>query len=76
VAALYRAAKGAGGVCGILWGDGAKICQSLSGGVRKDFFFEKKKQKTFANGPGLSGSVRQVTKVLWFFFSKKNCFLG
>jgi hypothetical protein len=47
----------------------------------KDFFFEKKKQKTFApalSPPGASfaalrGSKR--TKVFWFFFSKKNSFL-
>jgi hypothetical protein len=42
------------------------------------FFFEKKNQKTFiclephrapSEGGGCSG---QITKVFWFFFSKKN----
>jgi hypothetical protein len=43
---------------------------------RKDFFFEKKKQKTFVCfGCGLSGEARpRLVKVFWFFFSKKNCF--
>jgi hypothetical protein len=43
-----------------------------------DFFFEKKKQKTFAPSPSppdawfftLRGTKR--AKVFWFFFSKKN----
>jgi hypothetical protein len=43
---------------------------------RKDFFFEKKKQKTFEyfsfGVPGYSEA--QFVKVFWFFFSKKNCF--
>jgi hypothetical protein len=38
--------------------------------VRKQFFFEKKNQKTFTHG-----THGQQTKVFWFFFSKKNCFL-
>jgi len=44
----------------------------------KDFFFEKKKQKTFdCFGCGLSGySEPRLVKVFWFFFSKKNCFLS
>jgi hypothetical protein len=49
---------------------------------KKDFFFEKKKQKTFS----LSLCLPDVTcvtlrgtkrvKVFWFFFSKKNIFLS
>ena len=43
-------------------------------GQGKDFFFEKKKQKTF---PWLSQIFPETyapeTKVLWFFFSRKNC---
>ncbi len=42
---------------------------------RKQFFFEKKNQKTFFPAVAdLSGSERQVAKVFWFFFSKKNYF--
>jgi hypothetical protein len=45
---------------------------------RKDFFFEKKKQKTFVClavvSPG-DGEPR-LAKVFWFCFSKKNCFLA
>jgi flavodoxin len=41
----------------------------------KAFFFEKKKQKTFAKGRSLAGGVRQGKKVFWFFFSEKNIFL-
>jgi hypothetical protein len=37
-------------------------------GEGKDFFFEKKKQKTFV---GLSRT--RLTKVFWSFFSKKDC---
>jgi hypothetical protein len=41
------------------------------------FFSEEKKQKTFARAVAvLSGGVRHVAKVFWFFFSKKNCFLS
>jgi len=32
--------------------------------VKEGFFFEKKKQKTFA--------LQKQIKVFWFFFSKKN----
>jgi hypothetical protein len=44
---------------------------------RKDFFFEKKKQKTFGRfGFGVAGiGSAQFAKVFWFFFSKKNCLL-
>ena len=39
---------------------------------RKDFFFEKKKQKTFTHvGPRQTHRARQVVKVFWFFFFKK-----
>jgi lysophospholipase L1-like esterase len=41
--------------------------------VEKIFFSEEKKQKTFATlGTRWPGHVRQVAKVFWFFFSKKN----
>jgi len=40
----------------------------------KQFFFEKKNQKTFIRfGLGLSGEAQpRLAKVFWFFFSKKN----
>jgi hypothetical protein len=39
----------------------------------KDFFFEKKKQKTFQSlSRAYPTDVRQCVKVFWFFFSKKN----
>jgi hypothetical protein len=44
----------------------------------KDFFFEKKKQKTFISlGPGVGAAkaARSGAKVFCFFFSKKKCFL-
>jgi hypothetical protein len=42
----------------------------------KTLFSESKKQKTFAKAvAALSGGTRQIAKVFWFFFSKKNCFL-
>jgi len=41
----------------------------------KQFFFEKKNQKTFAyKACALPQRAHQWTKVFWFFFSKKNCF--
>jgi hypothetical protein len=46
--------------------------------MKKQFFFEKKNQKTFANWPRSprldlpSGPWCQLAKVFWFFFSKKN----
>jgi LPS-assembly lipoprotein len=44
--------------------------------VKKDFFFEKKKQKTFGwLSRAYPADVRQCVKVFWFFFSKKNVFL-
>jgi hypothetical protein len=46
------------------------------GWQRKDFFFEKKKQKTFALWAApLRRSTDQDLEVFWFFFSKKNSFL-
>jgi hypothetical protein len=45
-------------------------------GARKDFFFEKKKQKTFGCLSRIyQADAYHLTKVFWFFFSKKNCFL-
>jgi hypothetical protein len=44
--------------------------------VRKAFFFEKKKQKTFDRCCGLFPRARlEEAKVFWFFFAKKNAFL-
>jgi hypothetical protein len=49
--------------------------------ISKQFFFEKKNQKTFIcctrprAKPVNCRSPRQV-KVFWFFFSKKKCFLS
>jgi hypothetical protein len=42
---------------------------------RKDFFFEKKKQKTFGLLRAGRSARRKWIKVFWFFFSKKNRFL-
>jgi hypothetical protein len=33
---------------------------------------KKRSKKLLSLGVGLAGSVRQVAKVFWFFFSKKN----
>jgi hypothetical protein len=45
--------------------------------VRKIFFSEEKKQKTFANWSRRCRQFRaNVGKVFWFFFSKKNRFLA
>jgi hypothetical protein len=53
----------------MVWLGGAEVR-----GQGKDFFLEKKKQKTF---PWLSQIFPETyapeTKVFWFFFSKKNC---
>jgi len=46
--------------------------QSVEG--RKQFFFEKKNQKTFAYWAGACGQSEGV-KVFCFFFSKKKTFL-
>jgi hypothetical protein len=41
--------------------------------LRKDFFFEKKKQKTLIHlGVLCVWRARKFAKVFWFFFSKKN----
>jgi hypothetical protein len=48
---------------------------------RKQFFFEKKNQKTFTPWhavsvlPSETGCREQQTKAFWFFFSRENCFL-
>ncbi len=40
------------------------------------FFSEEKKQKTFMLLSQISpATYAKETKVFWFFFSKKNCFL-
>jgi hypothetical protein len=46
-------------------------------GARKQFFFEKKNQKTFIclDSKRSHQSEAKGAKVFWFFFSKKNCFL-
>jgi hypothetical protein len=52
---------------------------SHTGEARKQFFSEEKNQKTFAllvNAAGSNGTRCKQVKVFWFFFSKKNCFLG
>jgi Brp/Blh family beta-carotene 15,15'-monooxygenase len=42
----------------------------------KQFFFEKKNQKTFTQlGARSRPAHALIAKVFWFFFSKKNCFL-
>jgi LPS-assembly lipoprotein len=44
--------------------------------VKKDFFFEKKKQKTFGHLAAASPAAYAIgSKVFWFFFSKNNIFL-
>jgi alpha-methylacyl-CoA racemase len=46
------------------------------GGIRKHFFFEKKKQKTFDYwSMAFATGETKYAKVFWFFFSKKNIFL-
>jgi len=61
-----------------------QLREELSKQGSKDFFFEKKKQKTFAHGPShLSTSEMPVErsegpwgKVFCFFFSKKKSLLA
>jgi len=49
---------------------------------KQDFFFEKKKQKTFASCAGSTLPARsrmmrrQKVKVFWFFSSEKNILSG
>jgi YjbE family integral membrane protein len=44
--------------------------------IKRDFFFEKKKQKTLMSWSGFYGiATPPGTKVFCFFFSKKKCFL-
>jgi hypothetical protein len=59
-------------------GFGVRFLQGLPSGFRKNFFFEKKKQKTFDDfGCGLSGeSEPRLVKVFCFFFSKNKSFLA
>jgi len=53
----------------------AKFCPAgQSGEGRKQFFFEKKNQKTFAYWARACGQSEGV-KVFCFFFSKKKTFL-
>jgi hypothetical protein len=40
--------------------------------VGRTSFLKKRSKKLLPVGTRLSGSVRQRTKVFWFFFSKKN----
>jgi len=50
-----------------------KQAQPTAGTEEKNFFFEKKKQKTFMFLDGcLLQHAPQDAKVFWFFFSKKN----
>jgi len=43
---------------------------------KKSFFSEEKKQKTFSSLLRLFPAAHAIiTKVFWFFFSRKNCFL-
>jgi hypothetical protein len=42
--------------------------------IRKAFFFEKKKQKTFGTWWGLAGSVRKGIKVFGSFLKKSTSF--
>jgi hypothetical protein len=53
--------------------------RDAEGEERKQFFFEKKNQKTFAYWCARRGSLNALnamrTKVFCFFFSKKNRFL-
>jgi hypothetical protein len=47
---------------------------------RKQFFFEKKNQKTFillsAASEHIKETLNLLSKDFWFFFSKKNCLLA
>jgi hypothetical protein len=49
-------------------------CKRGEGKERKRFFFEKKKQKTFAYCGRRQGRsyARRLAEVFWFFFQKKN----
>jgi hypothetical protein len=54
---------------------GGAVCDGVARVGRSSFL--KKRSKRLLDGcRGLTGSVRQVTKVFWFFFSKKNRFLS
>jgi hypothetical protein len=71
-----RVALAARGGCRVYDGAGSRRVPKRP---KKAFFFEKKKQKTFALGCPTSRILchlthNQQTKVFWFFFSKKNPF--
>jgi hypothetical protein len=52
---------------------GGQVIHLIACRNEKDFFFEKKKQKTFAwLSRAYPADLRQGVKVFWFFFSKKN----
>jgi hypothetical protein len=57
--------------CGVTLDDGRDIIK-----VRKTFFSEEKKQKTFMSLSRFYPATGVIIiKVFWFFFSKKNFFL-
>jgi hypothetical protein len=39
-------------------------------------FLKKRTKKLMGGCRGVAGSMRQKTKVLWFFLSRKNCLLA
>jgi hypothetical protein len=49
--------------------------QMVAKEARKQFFFEKKNQKTFVMGYALPARCAPIAKVFCFFFSKKKRFL-
>jgi hypothetical protein len=66
----------ASGIVAPHWWDWLDDTAKPLGAESKRFFFEKKKQKTFANWPpGVAASRSKGLKVFWFFFSKKNFLL-
>jgi hypothetical protein len=51
------------------------LSESCIAQQRKQFFFEKKNQKTLTSGAYAAGQFRDSDiKVFWFFSSEKNCF--
>ena len=80
--ACRRAARARFGLRGM--GDAyLRVYGELAGGGSKAFFFEKKKQKTFATDgcggerahpeQGTAASAASGAKVFWSFFAKKDC---
>jgi hypothetical protein len=64
------------GRCSDNHGQGRRPAQALIERKGKRFFFEKKKQKTFVMLSRAGAAVRSIrSKVFWFFFSKRTCFL-